>query len=189
MTDLIDISYFIGEINIAQLGQRSVQVRVGLFITKYEADYLLKILGYEFSKLFNTAREANDLAGRWGKLINGDEYTDADGNVQYWTGFSNEALMSPIANYTYFFFARDNASVTTASSEVVNNKKESINIGPAMKQMKAWNGMVDMNYKLYDFLINKKTDGVRVYTEFDYTKMGCKAQELFQRINPEPFLL
>lgn len=189
MNNLIDTSYFIGDINIAQLGQRTVINRVEQYIAKYEPVYLLKLLGYAFSKLFNEGREEAEPAERWTNLIEGDEYTNEQGITSKWTGFTNDALISPIANYVYYWYTRDNASQTTASGEKSDNIKESVNVGPAMKQVHAWNEMVMLNRELYSFLINKKIDGNRVYPEFDPEKVGCEATDLLTKINAEPFLL
>ncbi len=190
MNPLVDISYFIGEINIAQLGQRPVVNRVEQYIAKYEAAYLQKMLGYAFFKLFNDAREAGNVDERWTKLIEGDEYTNEQGTTCKWWGFTNEALLSPIANYVYYWYTRDNASQTTASGEKSDKISESVNVGPAMKQMRAWNEMVAMNYDLYSFLVNKKgEDGARVYPEFEVQEASCTSSDMFQKINPEPFLL
>lgn len=190
MDSLIDTSYFIGDINIAQLGQRAVINRVEQYIAKYEAAYLLKVLGYAFSKLFNEGRDVAEPEERWYKLINGDEYTNEQDITSKWEGFTNDALISPIANYVYYWYTRDNASQTTASGEKSDSIKESVNVGPAMKQMRAWNEMVRLNRELYSFLINKKDDaGNRLYPEFDPEKVGCDAVNLFTLINAEPFLL
>lgn len=174
MASLITFDYFAGEIYIAQLGQKTVQDKMTLFINKRERDYLLAIMGYEFFKEANTGMSAAEPEAKWSELKSGAEYTDEYGILQKWTGFSNIEKISPVANYVYFWYSRDNASKTTVIGEVQDTKTITINVAPAFKQMRAWNEMVEMNLSLVDFLINKKDeDGNRVYSTFDYDKLRC----------------
>jgi hypothetical protein len=177
----IDSSYFVGELNIAQLGQRTVQIKLDLFISKREPEYLKTVLGFELYKAFNEGLEVDPIATKWTDLRDGADYTDASGLLQHWDGFVNDELSSPIANYVYYWFTRDNASKTTATAEKEDKTEGTVNVGPAMKQARAWNEMVCMNYKLHQFLKYKKTEaGDTVYTEFK----GCNtSHDIFHEIN------
>lgn len=164
---LIDKTYFVGEINIAQLGQLSVQERLAVFISQHEVQYMRAVLGYAFAKLAYTGMTETNPDARWNDLKTGAEYTDAKGILQYWDGFVNSNLVSPLANYIYYWYTRDNTSNTTASGEKQDSAGSATNINPKTKQMRAWNAMVDMHCKLYDFLIHKKDEnGAKVYPEF-----------------------
>jgi hypothetical protein len=44
---LIDTSYFIGPLTVAQLGQQSVQNNLNLFISRAEPQFLEAALGYD----------------------------------------------------------------------------------------------------------------------------------------------
>ncbi len=182
--NLIDSTYFIGEINIAQLGQQYVQEHLDNLISKYEPKYLRSVLGNAFAKLFDTGRNADSVEERWTKLISGDDYTDKHGIEQRWDGFTNEMLVSPIANYVYYWYTRDNATDTTASGEQTDTPIGAVGASPALKQSRAWNEMVAMNCRLHDFLLNKKDDnGDRVYPEFDVCKLGSNAWDFYKPIN------
>lgn len=185
MEQLIDISYFVGEINIAQLGQLAVAEDVDRFITKYQSRYLRAVLGYAFSKQFedNYNSETED---EWSAIVNGSAYVDANGITQYWNGLVDEdAVVSPIANYVYYKYIADLQSATTASGEKEDNAQGSLNVAAAGKQARAWNEMVVMNFQLVDFLLNKKTDGDRDYPDFEFDTCNLSAEraDMFTRIN------
>ena len=182
---LIDSSYFVGEINIAQLGQIDVQEQVDSFIAKYHFRYLRNVLGYAFSKLFEDGyNPAND--DRWKKIVDGDDYTDAKEVTRHWAGLIDSDLpYSPIANYVYYFYNTDLQSVSTISGEQEMKHQGAMNTAAAQKLSRAWNEMVDANLALVDFLLNKKTDGNRVYPEFTFEPCGLDRQQanMFHKIN------
>lgn len=185
MDNLIDRDYFIGEVNIAQLGQSYVSEHLDLFITKYQPKYLRSVLGAAFYSLFEDGyNPATD--DRWAKLVKGDDYVDCDGITQHWDGLVDEdSLVSPIANFIYYWYTRDLQSSTTASGEQEEKGSGSTNVGAAIKQSRAWNEMVAMNCKLVDYLLNKKVDGALVYPEYnnDYVSSSREHSNLFTRIN------
>jgi len=186
---IIDSSYFKADIHIAGLSSTGVQDSVSMFIDKYEPEYLIKILGYDFYKSFTDAIAEEAPDDKWTKLLTGDTYTDAQGITQKWYGFQQDVSatqvnISPIACYVYFYYSRKTSTVTTASGETGVRWEKSVSISPAQKQAKAWNDMVELNKRLYDFLLCKKVDGSLVYSEFDTSKIGCDAEELFIKINP-----
>lgn len=152
-----------GELNISGTEQEHVQEKVTSFITKYEADYLLKVLGYPLYKLLIAASGYPTIAsGRFADLLNGAEYTDNSGYVRKWPGLK-ATVANPIANYVYFFFMRDNASFSSPVGEVKANVMNASRTGSATKQARAWNEMVETTEQLWEFLdINDD-----VYTEFD----------------------
>lgn len=169
---LITNAVFVGEINIAQLGQKAVQDKMKLFIDKHEVQYLRAVLGYDFATAAYAGMTATNPEQKWADLKNGAEYTDACGKKQKWFGFVNSEGLSPIANYIYYWYCRDNASVTTVSGEKEDKKPLSVNVMGAYKQMRAWNEMVDLNKVLYDFLMNKKDNtGTRIYA-FEIENIG-----------------
>lgn len=63
---------------------------------------------------------------------------------------------SLIANYTYFHYLAKEASQTVPGGEASPNTENSAKQGPARKQQRAWNQMVDWLYELVDFLDNSK---------------------------------
>lgn len=184
---LIDKTYFVGELHIAQLGNESVENVLNIFINKRENEYLRFALGYSFSKTAKEGMTAAEPESKWSDLKNGAEYTDAYGDLQYWPGFVNADKQSPLANYVYYWYMRDKASKTTEVAEVEDKRIFTTSVPPNLKQMRAWNEMVDMNCRLYDFLENKKDDdGVRVY---DFERSDMEGNKDYENVNGKISLL
>jgi hypothetical protein len=90
-------------------------------------------------------------------LLNGDTFAPLEkyyihllsiGSTINYTGIN----ISPIANYVYFYYMRDNATQTTRNSEKSSKSANATDASPANKQRAAWNDMVWMNKKLYGYL-------------------------------------
>lgn len=178
---LIDNTYFIGEINIPGTTTTAVANSLALFIEKYEGRYLRDALGYSLMKLFIKGLEEVVVAQRWNDLRDGCEYTDANGVTQYWSGFINDDWESPIANYVYYWWTRDNNTFTTQAGEVASKPDSSNVVSPALKQSRAYNEMVDQTKLLWDFLTNHKDEaGNLVYPEFNICDVSHKT---FCKIN------
>ena len=89
MANLIDISFFSGDILVAQRSQLSVQETLNRFITTYETEYLQKVLGYSLWKDFIAGINAPVPDQKWIDLLIGAEYTAPDGTLKKWIGFTN----------------------------------------------------------------------------------------------------
>jgi hypothetical protein len=90
-------------------------------------------------------------------LLNGDAFAPGEkyyihllsiGSTINYTGIN----ISPIANYVYFYYMRDNATQTTRNSEKLSKSANATDVSPENKQRAAWNEMVWMNKKLYGYL-------------------------------------
>ncbi len=171
---IIDKSYFIGEISIAQLGSIPVQDALTLFIDKREPEYLKKALGYAFAKLFSDGLAADVVEQRWTDLLEGAEYDDCEDITREWMGFQNDGKQSPIANYIYYWYQRDNITFTASVGEMAGKAENATSVSPAPKMIRVWNEMVKWNKSLYDYLLNKKDDaGELVYPEFKPEAVEC----------------
>ena len=166
MANLIDKTYFIGEINIAQLSQQAVRDNLTVFIGKREPEYLEKALGYAFYQEFLAGLTAD--VQKWKDIRDGAEYTNEDGFTKKWKGLTNTDKISPIANYIYYWFSRDLVTFSTGTGEKEGKSDNAGNTSSILKQTRAYNEMVDMTLQLQDFLLNKKDDaGALVYDTFD----------------------
>jgi hypothetical protein len=74
---LIDVSYFVGELNIPNTGTLPIQERLNWHIQKYETEFLQKLMGYPLWKAFTAVNPPTD--ARLLNLLNGAEFTDWDG--------------------------------------------------------------------------------------------------------------
>jgi hypothetical protein len=77
------------------------------------------------------------------------------------------ALDSPIANYVYYWFMRDNATQSTTMGEVSTSKENAISMGPGEKMSRAWNEMSQRVRQLAHFM-NTKRD---VYPEWTTNRL------------------
>ncbi len=176
---IVDNSYFIGEILIAGLATTPIQNSVNLFIGKHEPVYLQKVLGYAFNKLFSEGLAADPVDARWTDLRDGAEYTDCNGFLNEWTGFKNDEKQSPIANYIYYWYERDNVTFTATVGEQEGKTDNAKSVSGGPKMTKAWNEAVNQTKVLHDYLLNAKDDtGMLIYPEFAIEQTKC-----FKRIS------
>lgn len=184
---LIDKTYFEdADMLVAGLGQNVNVKKLNELIAKYERQYLKNILGYAFYKAFQSAMddeaESETLATKWKELRDGGEYTDSTGVLRKWEGLINNDLTSPIANYIYYWYLRKNASRTTVRGEKSDKQPTSDSSSSINKQVRAWNEMVRMSCSLVDFLLNKKEDGEKVYTDFKTEELTPEFYNLLEPI-------
>ena len=112
---------------------------LGLLLTSCTEEMLTDILGYELYSLLVT-NEAQG-SGIYHDIIAGVEFTDSLGRLNKWMGFTRGS--NPIANYVYFRFVQQTATVTTGIGEKATNSENMVSATAVMKANKAWNKMVD----------------------------------------------
>lgn len=69
---------------------------------------------------------------------------------------------SPIANYVYWHYMKDNNSFTMGAGEVKPENSTSENVSPKFKMIRAWNEMAHMNRELAQMVITRRD----VYPEY-----------------------
>jgi hypothetical protein len=147
---LIDKSYFVGELNIPNTGQLEVEDSLNHFIKKRETEFLRLVLGYPLYKAFLAGYSAT---AKYQDLLNGKEYTDTNGLVQKWDGFrQKEAKQSIVANYTYFYWQKDQATLSAGVGEVKPKAKNAVIDSPANKMIRAWNEIQPRVKELFAFI-------------------------------------
>lgn len=159
MEHLIDKNYFCGGLYIADLSETREAAELDRYIAKYQKDYIKRMFGVVYSELDELPEELVALLR--------DE----------------TLLVSPIANYVYFQYQRDKATVTTGSGEKTVTIQNTSAMSPSEKFVKAWNEMVDMSgeihLKLYDGTVT--IDGVD-YMEDIYANIK-PTDSIFCKIN------
>lgn len=164
---LIDASYFVGELNIPDTSNSSVAERLNFFIAKYEEELLRSVLGHSLYAAFIAGtkdKEEADIDQKWKDLRDGKNYTNSSGNADYWMGLRKAATkQSMIANYTYYWWLRDKASLSSAVGEVAPATDGSQKVSPANKMARAWNEMQPWIYSLVEYLHTSAAD----YTDWD----------------------
>jgi hypothetical protein len=141
---IIDVSYFIGEINIAQVDTPAVSSRLNVFINKYVPLVLNELLGYSVAKEFLEAVAAAPgvpLPEKWADLLNGKIYQV--GGVEYnWIGFANAAKQSLLANFVWYRYAVDNVNQTVGAGNVKPLFENAEQASVAFKTETVWNEAV-----------------------------------------------
>ncbi len=182
MANLIDYRFFINEINVpnAKNNNPGAPIPNGgeleTMITKHEPAFLEMILGYEMYKDFKAGLLEEDVAEKWSYLSFGTEYTDVRGDLQKFIGLQSDTKISPIANYVYVQLLSHRAASLTGIGTKGTASENSVAVSPIHKQVPAWNAMVDMNYKMHEFLIANKADYPK-YIGLKYSPCGCVITE------------
>lgn len=168
---LVDESYFIGPLEIAQLGQKAVVDKVTDFINRFEPVIMEAALGYDFYQAFLTALKVNPVEQRWKDLNNGASFTSTQLIKKRWTGFSGDPLSdspySPIAGFIYYEFMKDMASQNTGTGYVKSKSENSESANPVRKPVNAFNESVRQIRVFWEMMQADQEKTVKVYPEFD----------------------
>ena len=146
-TFLTDIDQFIFELNIPNTDREDVREAINMATYKYEKPLMFEILGYDLAKALYAELDAGEpYEARFERLINGAEYQDANGRTFYWRGLvvDDEGLFktSLPAHYVYYWFTRNEATLTTGVGEAIGETENAIRTSPKAKQVKAYNDML-----------------------------------------------
>ncbi|CAL7961479.1 conserved hypothetical protein [Gammaproteobacteria bacterium] len=174
MANIVATSFFTGQLTIAQLTESSVLTNLTAMIDKLEPEFLEKLLGYPLYKLYKTWD--GNAVGKYKDLRDGLEYENRFGKSTKWYGFKRSSVLSPIANYIYYWWLRKEVSVTSGNGERKANSAASINMSSVNKQVRAWNEMVEWNKEFWEFMYIKQD----IYPEFDILRID---RNLFTVIN------
>ena len=173
MNYIINQSFFVRDIVVPNSNTTPIVERLNLFISKYEKECLLKILGYPLYKVFET-----ESSQRMTDLLYGSEYTDVNGDLQLYQGLVHDENDSLIANYIYYFFQQNSATVSTGISTVKMNAEAGTSVSPEEKMVFAWNYFSSEVQSMCSFLWSKKDD----YPEFSAHQLA-KTIDLSRPIN------
>jgi len=103
VANLIDISFFFGELNIAQKTESAGSL--GIFIDEMEPRLLTDLLGYELYKAYTTGIAAGSPEAKWLALRDGKEFTNRAGHLTYWPGLrftKSGSSITPITEIVKF---------------------------------------------------------------------------------------
>lgn len=165
----ISIPNISGNIPIEQANLKTLQ----MCIAENEPDYLKKLLGLDLYTAY-AAGIVGTPDARWTAL-----------NDKIYREFTNPVWgVSPSAYYVYFFFMRNNNSVTLANTEVQATHENFTQYGSGQKMIHAWNEMVRLSDEVQSWIIENIAD----YPEFN-TAVNKPAiyPEKFSYINSHGF--
>lgn len=194
MANLIDTSYFVGDIEIPNISQAEIAANVNESIVKYEREVLIALLGYA---LYKELTEHVIVPGdKFDKLINGDDFEFTINGVAVparWDGLKGFNKKSLIAYYVYKAYRRKTQSYMAANNIEVQAKTEnSEKFDMYSKLVDIWNefikmygsGCIEEDYGLpntyythhdylpsaYNYLLVKRAD----FVNWHYTSQGGK---------------
>lgn len=194
MANLIDTSFFYGDLSIAQITDAPVANAVNRVINEREPELLLAFFGYELYKNYLAGITAN--TPKYIYLRDGNEFTNIfrAGKLDKWRGLK-ETVVAPvtgppavagqyrslIANYVYCRYMENNATQTTGTGEKKSNAQNAVDASPRGKIARAWNQMVTWNIELMHFILSNQAD----YPEFlSYYGSSCEFKNLITPKNP-----
>lgn len=177
MPNIIDTTFFVGQLAVPQLEQAAVTATLQAMIDKLEPEYMRKVLGYKTYKDF----VAGITGEPWLKLLNGAEYVNRYGVEDKWRGFK-VGKTSPIANYVFYYWLRKEASASTGGGEKILKAQNAVETSSMFKQTRVWNEMVEWNKELWDFLFVHQADYPN-YLCFGPYSPSNQHSELFKVIN------
>lgn len=164
---LTDKTYFVKDINIPASDYSDLDN----YITRYEKEILIKLLGYE---LYTLVAAYDGTPGVITDLVEGKEYTVNDKTVK-WNGLVNSDLVSLIAYYVFYWWVR-NKVVTVSTVGTLKQKGENADNASSNQILAtAWNKMehlyqsTDYPYEsAYTFLTENESD----YPTWEFTPIG-----------------
>ena len=163
---IIDQTYFVLELNIAQLSNLAVEENLDLFIARYERKFLNEVLGVELRTLVNEFVEGTNTDERIERLVDGYSFTDHGQTVE-WLGFRNEEKISPIANYIFFHFAENDRTGQTGIGERKSKGENSESASVDWRIVNAWNEMIELVRPLNLILENGDYAEIQCTKNFD----------------------
>lgn len=128
---LIDSTYFVGEIGIANATLQAVSTNLSVFITKYETKFLKLLLGDTLYADFTAGLLIDPIAEEWVTLRD--------------LLVNSTTKESAIANYIYYRYMLNEASKTVGVGQVKPTAENAAQVNNMPKMVRAWNEMVDWN--------------------------------------------
>lgn len=169
---LIDKTYFVFDINIPDSDYNALAA----YITRYEKEILIKLLGYELYLLVAAYNESSS-PQPIKDLVEGKTYDLADGEKIRWNGLKNTDKISLISYYVYYWFVKNKNTTLQGignrklKGENSDNARAGIKLSTAWFRLKTlYGGYCESKYisSAYNFLIEHKSD----YPEWVFEEIG-----------------
>lgn len=160
MNNLIDYSYFTGFRNIPNL-EKDVSGFEADYITRYQKEILIKLLGYDLYLQFETGLAEETIEQKWLDLRDGSTYQiDSLSRL-------NPGVKEIIADYVFCKWLSVNYNQITGLGVIQANSENAGIVSPENKLTEVWNDMVNYYYSVYTFLEENEED----YTNWEFTQI------------------
>ena len=135
---LIDSTYFTGSINIQDDGVYGVLTD---FITQYEHEALLSLLGYTAYKELAAEIQAGAYSPKWDRFVNGYEYSVGNYLVK-WNGIKNSEKISLVSYYVYCKYLEAQQNKAASVGMVQIKTENSVLVDGLANYSASWNEFV-----------------------------------------------
>jgi len=184
MAQLIDTTYFVGEIALPGSVLTGDLADINPYIVKYEREALIDLVGYTLYKQLKAEIDAASYTTKWDRLVNGHEYEISylgDTHLVKWNGLINSDLVSLLAYYIFYQYMKFHITHTASVGEIFANTENSSRISPNDRMVNAWNEFVNLRGKpteaaivptAYNFLNEFEDDETNGYDPLLFTVIG-----------------
>ncbi len=178
---IIDQSYFVGPLSIAQLSQAAVSATVNDYIDLHGNEFLIKALGQSLADAYLAGIDVGSdevIEQRWLDLKDGILFTNQSELSRKWVGFDSgyPFPLNPVAGYVWWYLKRDGAIQMAGIGAVQAQAENAVNMSPGQPLSVAWNQMVKDVWVLHEYVLKN----VAVYPEFNSSEVCGKT---FKKIN------
>jgi len=169
---LIDKTYFVFDINIPDSDYNDLTT----YITRYEKEILMKLLGFELYTLV-AAYNISTSPQRIKDIVEGKEYETSDGKTMKWMGLANADKISLIAYYVYYWFVKNRNTTLQGIGTLKLKGENSENARAGIKISTAWHrlkllygdyGQGEYIPSAYNFLMKYESE----YPEWVFEELG-----------------
>ena len=186
MAVLIDKTYFVRKINLPGAVLDGALQTISEYITVYEKELMINLLGYGLYKEYVAARDLGTPYDSkiWNYLILGNEYEVAYGGktaTVRWHGLINSDKVSMLAYYIYYQYMKANASFTSIAGQVLSMTENSKSVSPAQSMADAYNACMELYGRpghdsiikptAYNLLLHYEDDATYGFDNWIFTPM------------------
>jgi hypothetical protein len=138
MANLVTAAQFIGDINLPGQVLSGSYATIDSYITKYEKDALIDLLGYDLYKELKAEIDSvpQVFTAKWSALVNGAEFLIGTYLYKF------DGLADMVAYYVYFNYLNDNVNNYESVGAVIPAGENSTRTAPDGLMVASWN-----NYK------------------------------------------
>lgn len=181
MAQLIDTTYFIGEITLPGSALSGDFADISTYIAKYEQQGLIDLLGYTLYKQLKVEIDAASYTTKWDRLVNGHEYDIdylGDTHTVRWNGLVNTDKDSLLAYYIYYNYVHFHVTHTSGFGELLQSAENALKISPHQRLVNAWNRFIglrgltteqEIQPTCYNFLNEFEDDATNGYSPWLFT--------------------
>ena len=180
---LIDDTYFIGEISLPANVLTGTLADINPYIVKYERQALIDLLGYTLYKELKVEIDADSYTTKWDRLVNGHEYSInylGETHLVKWNGLINTDKVSLLAYYIYYYYVKFHVTHSSGLGEIVASAENAAKVSASQKMTNAWNRFIELrgipgdqeiDPTCYNFLNEFEDDDTNGYDPLLFTIM------------------